>query len=332
MLVKEGSNIFFTDSLEQIEKIPEGNYLLKKHDWRGFYLKESEAFYIPNKLYGDTEILVDRYLNTFNKIEGSIGLLFTGFKGSGKSLISKLLSNKSKLPVLIVSEYYGPELISFLASISEPVVILFDEFEKVYNDEEKQNDLLTILDGVFSTRKMFIFTSNTSKLNPYLMNRPGRIYYHKSFNGLNEDIIEEVVEDLLEDKTNAEELIEITKALGQVSVDSLKALIQEMNFYNETAREALKHLNISVENARYQVTLILKGKSYQSELVGHPLSSSEYHIRYKGEHWWEEPTYQVKLYNMDVTYGKEGKITLRHKEDSTVIIFERIKLTNNFEI
>ncbi|HRZ82907.1 MAG TPA: hypothetical protein P5069_10620, partial [Candidatus Hydrogenedentes bacterium] len=41
---------------------------------------------------------------------------------------------------------------TFMQAIEQPLVVLFDEFEKVYDDQEQQA-LLTLLDGVYPSNK-----------------------------------------------------------------------------------------------------------------------------------------------------------------------------------
>src|SRR4029078_12619167 len=64
------------------------------------------------------------------------GALMVGEKGSGKSLLAKLVSANSQekgLPTLIIPRPWCGDMFNrFLQSIEQPTVILFDEFEKVY--------------------------------------------------------------------------------------------------------------------------------------------------------------------------------------------------------
>ena len=61
---------------------------------------------------------------------------------------------------------------------------IIDEFEKIFSGE-KQQHILTLLDGVFSTHKLFLLTCNDKwKIDSHMRNRPGRIYYMIEFEGL----------------------------------------------------------------------------------------------------------------------------------------------------
>lgn len=323
-LIQEGDIFSFKNtSSKEIKSLPKGIYSLQEN--MSLKLEKSD-FVFPSKIYNNLDKIAERYLNTFNKNENkSLGVLLSGFSGNGKTLLSKILSYKSNIPTILVSKY-TPNLLNFVNDINQEVIILFDEFEKNYDTEEKQNDLLPILDGVFSSKKLFVLTSNTDELNKFLLNRPGRILYHKHFEGVELDVIEEIVNDQLVNKDYKDELIEICQVIGSISVDSLIALINEMNNYSETARESLKHLNIKPQNHVYEVILLINNKKYIGSLTGHPLVSDESLIYYKKdvESWWSNESYKFSPRHFEVSFGENGKMTFNHKELEDKLIFNKI--------
>ena len=75
-----------------------------------------------------------------------------------------------------------------------------DEFEKTYTKEGKnyQAKILTLFDGVYSSKKLFLLTCNDkSKMDSHMLNRPGRLYYLLEFHGLDQAFIREYCEDNL---------------------------------------------------------------------------------------------------------------------------------------
>jgi SpoVK/Ycf46/Vps4 family AAA+-type ATPase len=337
VLIKEHNRIFLsTTGVETLEALTNKNFLLVQDASRGLALIEKEAFTYSDYILGDFKETTIRYLNTFKNSKKGMGLLFTGLKGGGKSLLSKMIAKESNLPCIVINEYFNPnELLNFLTQISQEVVVLIDEFEKIYNNEERQNEILTILDGVFTHKKLFILTSNTSEVSPYLLNRPGRIRYHKVFDGVSEEVVLSAVEDSLTNKENAEELVEITKALGNISFDSLMTIIDEMNLYGETAREVIKHLNINVEYTNYEVVLLVKSSRFSSSYFGHPLAAAEYVITYQNKEpqygWFNREEYKVNIHQFDIEYEENGRIILIHKKNHDKLIFSRIH-AQKFEI
>jgi hypothetical protein len=159
----------------------------------------------------------------------------------------------------------GDAFNNFLQSIDQPCAILFDEFEKVY-EGKLQAGLLTLLDGVFSSKKLFLLTCNDSyRIDSHMKNRPGRLFYMFKFTGLSQEFIEEYCQDCLNDKTQIPAICRVTNIFNQFNFDMLAALVEEMNRYNETPQEALSVLNILPENddgGRYNVSIVHEGELY----------------------------------------------------------------------
>lgn len=261
--------------IEVTQKLPVGNWLLEFNEKNNEYsLIEQHPFVMPQNLYGNIKELSTRYLNTFHKKEGSLGVLLKGLKGSGKSLLAKQICIDSNLPVIIVTDAYaGTAFNSFLSSFNQPLIIFMDEFEKIYpNDNHRtidlvsQSNLLSLFDGSFTNKLMFLLTANSDDIHDAFFNRPGRIHYKKEYNGLEEDVINTVIDDLLEDKSKKTELIKLTKSLFEINMDQLKTIIWEVNTYKEDPFQAVKYLNI--ENSSNEVELFIsfefENKIYQT--------------------------------------------------------------------
>jgi hypothetical protein len=209
--------------------------------------------------------------------------------------------------------------------IEQPTVILFDEFEKVY-DKDDQEKMLTLLDGVYPSKKLFILTCNDKwRVDSHMRNRPGRIFYSLDFKGLEQDFIIEYCEDNLVNKTHIQGVCRVAAMFDQFNFDMLKALVEEMNRYNESPSESMKMLNAKPEfggDSKYKVTLQVKGLDIEQELLepevwsGNPLTN-RVTIDYKvyedtpvaeGEDrdWnWEDTRFtQEDLKQIDPTAGK----------------------------
>ena len=118
------------------------------------------------------------------------------------------MGNKMGIPTLLInSAYTGDAFFQFLYSIQQECIVFFDEFEKVYDDDDQQS-LLTVLDGTFPSKKLFLLTSNsTDMINIHLKNRPGRIHYHINFKGLSGEFIKEYIQDNLDNKLHEKDLV-----------------------------------------------------------------------------------------------------------------------------
>lgn len=262
-----------------IEEIPLGNWLVRFDDNKGiFYLDKTNDFSLPSKIYGNSTKLATRYLNSYTSWDGNLGVLLSGMKGTGKSLLAKQICGMAELPVIMIQHAYGGSgFISFLSKISQPVIIFLDEFEKVYQDNEQQNMLLSILDGTFNSKFLFLLTINEIGLmNHYMMNRPSRIHYHEEYKGMSDDMIKEISLDLLDDKEKVDGIITVCTYIGEISMDILISLINEINLYkDESPMEVLEYMNLEPSSTRHSVKIIRDGKvmidnnyTYHNPLVG----------------------------------------------------------------
>jgi hypothetical protein len=156
-----------------------------------------------------------------------------------------MLAAEARIPTIVINQpWCGEAFNAFIQMIQQPVVVIFDEFEKVYSGDGKQESLLTLLDGVYPSKKLFIFTCNDKwRLDTNMQNRPGRIFYMLDYRGLNEKFILEYCEDNLKIKEHIPMVCATARVFRAFNFDMLKALVEEMNRYGETPAQALKFLN-----------------------------------------------------------------------------------------
>jgi len=205
-------------------------------------------------VYGTFNERADKILNSFNTREKSLGALLTGNRGSGKTLLTRVVANKAidlGLPVIIIDRpFSGGAFNEFMNELGEAVVI-FDEFAKHYDKDSKDAvAMLSLLDGTASTKKLFLFTENNEySINKYMLNRPGRIFYHFRYGKLEEAVITDVCNDKLSDTRKTEEIVELSRTLTEFSFDILLAIIEEANRYpEETVLQLINSLNIDIDN------------------------------------------------------------------------------------
>lgn len=120
----------------------------------------------------------EKVLRSFKVFQRNLGVILSGDKGIGKSLFARLLSAKAVeagYPVIIVDQAF-PGIASYIESIEQEVVFLFDEFDKTFgsnHDSDPQSTFLSLFDGTSQGKKLFIITCNSLHgLNDYMVNRP----------------------------------------------------------------------------------------------------------------------------------------------------------------
>lgn len=294
-VIRFGSNyrIFSEDDISVSETLPVKTYTVAKNDMSGeYFLEVIKPFEMPAKFYGDTEQKAERILKTFADRKGSLGVHLDGVKGSGKTLLAKYVSKlgaEQGIPTIVVNnEHCGDQFNKFIQSINIPCIILFDEFEKVYGYQE-QNKILTLFDGVYPSKKLFMLTTNDSyHVNNFLKNRPGRIYYSLKFDTLAQEFIKEYCEDNLNNKAEIDNILKYTSVFSFFNFDMLAAAVEEMNRYNESLQEVLNYLNILPENKNndtYSIVINFMGHTIQLEThyKGFNANTFEYDLSLESE-------------------------------------------------
>jgi len=237
------------EAIKSFDKLPPQNYTIKYNEMVNEYFLEVIApFRLPKKLYGDLVTKANRILATYYARPDVTGVLLEGTKGSGKTLLAKYVSHialEDSIPTVVVNQPFSGDVFNqFIQGLGDNVIVIFDEFEKVYRPEN-QEKVLTLLDGVYPSKKLFFLTINSvQRIDGHLLNRPGRIYYKMSYGNLSSEFIREYCEDALDNKDNMEAIIIHAKVFSSFNFDMLQSVIEEMNRYKETFHEVLNVLNV----------------------------------------------------------------------------------------
>ena len=259
----QDGNIFNQGSATTVshpEGLPKGIYEVKL-SMAGFYLsKIAESFTFDYKLYGLNKKFIDYVLKTYENTTGNLGVLLDGIKGSGKTVVAKELCNRLQLPVILVQSMgsdTNDKLIKYLSTaIDFDCIFFFDEYEKEFKDS---SDVLSFMDGTYNSiyRKVFLLTTNELNVDPNLLGRPSRIRYKKSFGNLSEEVTREILNDILEDKTAIEKVIELTHSMNIITIDLIKAIATEINIHGTEALPDIKEtFNIEFSKFSYLYKII----------------------------------------------------------------------------
>ena len=211
--------------------------------------KENGELSLPSKVYTSKkdEFFKKRVLTYFNNaFTDTTGVMLAGTKGTGKTIMAKVLAKESNLPIIIVDPQY-PEhrLIKYFKQISTPVCILFDEVDKSFDTEK----MLDFLDGLQKTsKKLVIMTcNNLHKVSEYLQDRCSRIRYLRKYT--TDDNLE-FLDILIKDMgiKNVEDVSKFCREnIKLLSMDNIVAFLNEIKMLEDediTLDEIISVMNI----------------------------------------------------------------------------------------
>lgn len=265
--------VLYPDSVKTFDHLPARCYTVSFNKMSGFSLVGHDPLEVNEKIYGEHEAKAEKVLAAFKRSNRSIGAIASGKKGISKSVLFRLLANKcieTGIPVIIV-DCYIPGIAGYIESISQEVMVLFDEFDKTFagvKDMEgaanAQTELLGLFDGTSSGKKLFAITCNDiNRISEFLVNRPGRFHYHFRFETPSIDEVKAYLHDKLngsDEEWLQRQIDEIVKFSRKVPLnyDCLRSIVFELESGSEF-KDAIKDLNIlKMNDSRYNITLHYK--------------------------------------------------------------------------
>jgi SpoVK/Ycf46/Vps4 family AAA+-type ATPase len=333
------------DTETLVDKLEPAIYTLNKDIFGGYFLTfKSKTFDVPEKIYGSTKARAEKVINTYTSREKSTGIMLTGDKGSGKTMLSSVIGNEmlgKGLPVILIeSPHHGPGFNEIINNIGE-AVLFFDEFGKIFKEDNQtkqnpQDHLLSIFDGTGSQKRLVILTENKDILiNEYMKNRPGRIFYHFKYKKIEEQVIREYAADFNIKSEVIEDIVLKAERSYEFSFDVLKAVVEEHLRYNEDIDTICKDLNIESsrnEESYLKIATIYDAKEEKelqldltSKTIRNPVGSRQEYVHWiTGKDKDGENEYGSVNISIKDIVKKVGTKTI-FKKDNIVIVTEEDK-------
>lgn len=252
--IKVGNNILPKPKGADYELINGGVYDLKwdRYEGRAIFT-ENGKLNLPDKVYELKEDITfkTRVLNNFNKNDKSVGIMLAGTKGTGKTMLAKVIAKESNLPIIIVdSQYPANRLVTFFKQFTTPVCIIFDEIEKNFDT----SSMLDFLDGVEKTTKKLVLMTcnNLNRVSEYLQDRCSRVRYIRKYTPTDNLAFLPM---LIEDKQikNAKEVEEFIKTKFKLpSIDNINAFLNEIKELEDedlSLDNIIKYMNINLNDS-----------------------------------------------------------------------------------
>ncbi len=319
-----------------LDRVPAGYYRIAASQEMGFYLAAVEPLQVAEKIYGNLLEHLPRIEAAFaEQTDKPLSVMLEGLKGSGKSLLMKTLAkrfveNEGGIVLICNAPFTGDAYFEFLQKITQKKIVLMDEFDKVYKEKDDRNNILTLLDGHFSSHTMFVLTMNANLSSgnfEFFHNRPGRVMFNIKFAGVPEDAIRSYAEDHLNDKDKVIEVVQFVKRFTDFNMDMLGKLINEINYCPDLNLEQITtYLNVKPDlslddvffQAKYyrnglEITKHIHGCTSDRDIkamlrsLGDPTKgNNNWNLMLRSEKDWNLT--QDREYNRDKDHGTEDDV------------------------
>jgi len=328
-VIQTDNKFVLMDITNTYDKLPVGVYQLNYNARENeYFLIKQNDFVLPPKVYGDHGI-IHRWLKSYKyNAHKNMGIILSGLKGGGKTITAQKFCIEANLPVILINEPFdGSGFINFLVNpkIGE-CIIFIDEFEKVYKQSEysernKANDFLSLMDGAYNTKLIFLLTVNTFELNEYFVNRLNRIKYRKDYTDLDQETMNSVIDDMLINKGHKDSIGVFFEKINMCTFDLLVNLIKEMNLFNEDALTVGRYLNLRCEPKRYKVYEVYDGKDYLCRDLLMSTDAKNITIH-------RDDTYYLPVENEDdysVKINMDDATVIKQDANNFILIYENLK-------
>lgn len=271
-LLKTGSTYSVaSNDVSVIDRLPRGTYIVKQTQ-NGLVLEPTAAYgtTMPReRIAGDAMTRVRRVHESYDHSNTSIGCILSGVAGVGKTMIARLISSEfdeAGIPTILVTTGELKELSTFLLALDFPALVVFDEFEKMFDEyaDTTQENLLTYFDDTNPDAKHLnlVLVNDPTKIIPQMRSRPGRFRYLMQISEPDFDAIRAYAK-----SRGIEEIADDLCALSvrqPVTYDVLEQIARERETFPDMPfGELVRDLNV-VSGVSVQYRIAIDGVVYES--------------------------------------------------------------------
>lgn len=257
-MYKTTNNSCFSGSIpgENIAQLPIGIYTIEYQGAANIPFLKPATEFKTKELHGESNKIVNLVQRYVANSDENLGFLFTGQSGMGKTQTIRNLINLLDYPCIVIDHEVGSgTLTELINDAGTPVIVFFDEFEKIFTD--KSEHLLGFFDGITENRVIsFCSMNETGRLSSYFFNRPGRFIFNFRF----EELPVSVALEYIRSKIEVEDEERLTNYLGTVynlSYDLCdKIVLLNNRLGSSNLADSLQYLNQDI--AIFEKSAILK--------------------------------------------------------------------------
>jgi hypothetical protein len=256
--IKQASKLLLIDGSEVTSDIPIGCYTLQTSPTHGFHLVETDYPSLPDPLFGDMDAITEHVHRAFDHYDkGSLGVLFSGNSGAGKTIQAKHIISQRRFPAVLVTECLtGKDFLEFVSKLP-PCYLFLDEWDKHYTEDDERACILQLLEGSGNGRHLVLMTSNSESPGEFLEYRPGRIRYHYKYEALDRSVYAAFVNHFAP-PSRVGEVLAYVENQPELSLDCVKALCEEVYIQEAPIPTIVKYLNVGTPPIKYDWEIQLR--------------------------------------------------------------------------
>lgn len=218
----------------------------------------------------------------YEQTENNFGIMLSGSSGMGKTRSVQAIAKELNLPVIIITQPLSLDILMFvLDNVGTDVILFFDEFEKIYKNQEDSEKLLTLFDGL-KTKNRVLFAicfNEVRNVSSYFFNRPGRVIFHWEFHPLTIAFAMTFIKDHVKQTELSDafwnRIDTYLESIDTISFDILDKIVKIIDMFGEDSSDFLNSLNIEYVSYKYVIDLeFTMSNTYKTiNLASHEIQS-----------------------------------------------------------